>query len=134
MEKRKLIRASACRRTGTLKELQEHPEKTDHFLHGKKKLLYSSDCFWSCLGYLNKPKLPPKHADKIHSLWSDESGTRQNFLHLILKDVYGAQQKRYNITKKLKQNVKHDDGSIVLCFCFSSVGTGALVKIVRETH
>lgn len=58
MEKRKLIRASACRRTGTLKELQEHPEKTDHFLHGKKKLLYSSDCFWSCLGYLNKPKLP----------------------------------------------------------------------------
>uniref|UniRef100_A0A803K548 Transposase n=1 Tax=Xenopus tropicalis TaxID=8364 RepID=A0A803K548_XENTR len=141
--RRKLVREATKRPTATLKELQEYLASTGCVVHVTTiyHTLHMSG-LWGTVArrkpFLTKKNIQARlHFAKTHLkspksmwekvLWSDETKV----------ELFGHNSKKYvwrkNNTALHQKNpiptVKHGGGSIMLWSCFSSAGTGALVKI-----
>uniref|UniRef100_A0A674EJM0 Tc1-like transposase DDE domain-containing protein n=1 Tax=Salmo trutta TaxID=8032 RepID=A0A674EJM0_SALTR len=141
--RRKLVREASKRPTATLKELQEYLASTSCMLHVTtiSRILHMNG-LWGRVAR-RKPFLTMKNIQarlkfaktNIKSakstwenvLWSDETKV----------ELFGHNSKRYvwrkNNTahhpKNTMPTMKHGGGSIMLWGCFSSAGTGALIRV-----
>ncbi|MCJ8729688.1 hypothetical protein PDJAM_G00109390 [Pangasius djambal] len=136
--RRRLVREAAKRPTATLKELQEFLASTGCVVHVKtiSRILHTSG-LWGRVAR-QKPFLTKKNIqDRLNFARAHLKSPKSMWENVLWSEPFGHNSKRYVWRKKNTAHhqkntiptVKHGGGSIMLWGCFSSAGTGALVKV-----